>query len=101
MRYRNKKQISLGLCSIVDLWLKRIKELEELNPEKQNSCLNLCRVSLKLKATAPSSGHHNTLAKIAIKVNAVTYNIKIILNWIIFCMVYFASPKTALLFSYN
>lgn len=37
MRYRNKKLFSLRLCSIVAVWFKRIKELEELNPEKQNS----------------------------------------------------------------
>lgn len=30
MRYRNKKQFFLGLCSIVAVWFERIKELEEL-----------------------------------------------------------------------
>lgn len=79
MRYRNEQKNSLGLCSIVVVRFNRIKELEEPNPEKQNSCLILCQASLKLKATAPSSGH-NRFAKLAIKVHAVTYNMKILLN---------------------
>lgn len=52
MRYRNKKQFSLGLCSIVAEWFKGIKELEELNPEKQNSSDFMSGV-IKIKGDSP------------------------------------------------
>lgn len=52
MRYRNKNYISPGMCSIVAVRFEKIKKLlckitrkQELNFEKQNTCLTLSAIN--------------------------------------------------------